>query len=152
MGRERNVQSFAPHLPSHRGDMKQRPSESHAEAAPVPATVGKRAQTMSSSISVNQEHVHIGPCGSECKQRVITAPHAHGRIWGAGPSVNHRHFPPTCQLPLPGCYVAAPGPAQTFLSNIELNPSPTFPLICEILRLGPDCFYKMKSRRCIKCK
>ena len=67
----------------------------------------------------------------------------HYEMWC--PSVNNIHIFQISQQSWSGFGSACSLPVRAFLYNIELSTIHIFSLICEILWLWLDCFYKMKD-------
>lgn len=74
----------------------------------------------------------------------------HYEMWC--PSVNNIHIFQISQQPWSGFGSACSLPVRTFLYNIELSTIHIFSLICEILWLWLDCFYKMKDPSACKAR
>ena len=74
----------------------------------------------------------------------------HYEMWC--PSVNNIHISQISQQSWSGFGSACRLPVRAFLYNIELSTIHIFSLICEILWLWPDCFYKMKDPSACKAR
>lgn len=68
------------------------------------------------------------------------------------PSVNNIHIFQISQQSWSGFGSACSLPVRAFLYNIELSTIHIFSLICEILWLCLDCFYKMKDPSACKAR
>lgn len=68
------------------------------------------------------------------------------------PSVNNIHIFQISQQSWSGFGSACSLPVRAFLYNIELSTIHIFSLICEILWLWLDCFYKMKDPSACKAR
>lgn len=74
----------------------------------------------------------------------------HYEMWC--PSVNNIHIFQISQQSWSGFGSACRLPVRAFLYNIELSTIHIFSLICEILWLWLDCFYKMKDPSACKTR
>lgn len=74
----------------------------------------------------------------------------HYEMWC--PSVNNIHIFQISQQSWSGFGSACSLPVRAFLYNIELSTIHIFSLICEILWLWLDCFYKMKDPSACKAR
>lgn len=74
----------------------------------------------------------------------------HYEMWC--PSVNNIHIFQISQQSWSGFGSACRLPVRAFLYNIELSTIHIFSLICEILWLWLDCFYKMKDPSACKAR